>query len=69
MTSQESRKGPSYKQIVDGITVLLGTVVGLAMVYRDSWPLPAIMFALACLGRLSSRALTQYFLERVDEKE
>jgi len=69
MNAQESRRWPSYKQTADGITVLLGTVVGLAMVYRDSWPLPAVMFALACLGRLSTRALTEYFLGRVEGKE
>lgn len=60
----DERRWPWFQQVVDALSAALGISIAVLMAARNSWPLPGVLFVLACLGRVSSRALLSALLKK-----
>jgi hypothetical protein len=71
VSPHRQRVWPWWQQTLDVVTAALGFGIAVVMAYRNSWPLPAVVFVMVLLGRITARSALGYFAQRwaVGEKE
>jgi len=67
VSPDQDRRWPWYHQIEDAITAALGVAITVTMLIRDSWPVIGVVFALVCLGKLSSTTAIRYLIGRWEQ--
>lgn len=64
MTPPKQRRWSWYQQSVDAAAAILGIIIAMTMLVRDSWPVIGVVFALVCLGFVPSSSALRYLVGR-----